>query len=117
MKLVEAISRFVVGGSIILFISILSETKHRMLSGLFVLFPAVTVVGYYYYSLKVSQTQLESTVLFSLVAVPTVVAYLVTFYFSIRRFSVPVSLGIGVSGWLVVAVAIVFINHQFLGLG
>ena len=117
MNLAEAISRFVVGGSIILFISLLSETKYKILSGLFVLFPAVTVVGYYYYSLEVSQTQLESTVLFSLVAVPAVVAYLVTFYLSIQRFSVPVSLGIGIVGWLVAAAAIVFINQQLLGLG
>lgn len=117
MNLAEAVSRFIVGGTAILFISLLSETKYRMLAGLFVLFPAVTVVGYYYYSLEVTRAQLASTVLFSIASVPAIVAYLLTFYFSLRRFSAPVSLVLGVVSWLVIAVAIIFMNQQYLGLG
>lgn len=117
MDLAEAGLRFVVGGAAILFISLLSETEYRVLAGLFVLFPAVTVVGYYFYSLEVSQSQLAETVLFSIIAIPTVLAYLVAFYFSVKRFSVNTSLILGICGWMVVALIIVLLNQKYIGLG
>lgn len=44
----EIALRFVAGGSLIVLVTLLAKTKYPMLSGIFMLFPAVTLVGYYF---------------------------------------------------------------------
>jgi len=117
MKPSEAALRFVLGGALILAVSLLGQTRYRILSGLLVLFPIVTVVGFYFLSFEVTKSQLQSTVLFSIIAVPTVFGFLITFYYALNYYSVPLALTVGVVGWLLVAMIVFLINQQYLGLG
>ena len=88
----ELLLRFLVGGFLITLVSVLGRTRYRLFSGLLVLFPIVTVVGFYFLSFEVNQVQLQSTVLFSIFALPTVLTFLITFYYTIEYFTVNISL-------------------------
>jgi len=117
MRPSEALVRFIVGGSLITLISFLGTTRYKIFSGILVLFPIVTVVGYYFLSLEVSNSELQSTVLFSILAVPTVLAFLAGFYFALDYTSAPLGLVIGIGVWLIVAAIIALIDHYYIGLG
>jgi len=116
MRISEALLRFILGGGLILFISLLGQTRYRLLSGLFVLFPAVTLIGFYFLSLEVTQSQLQDTILFSILATPTVIAFLGCFYISLYRYSTIQSLGLGLIGWSIAALFIYEFNNKFVGL-
>ena len=115
MDLTEAAVRFAVGGALITAVSLLGETKYAVLSGLAVLFPVVTLTGYYFLSLEVPLPELRQVVLFSALAVPTVWGFTLGFYAASARFSVPVSLLVGVGSWLVVALVVVWVDWRWTG--
>lgn len=115
MDLTEAVVQFTVGGALITAVSLLGETKYSVLSGLAVLFPVVTLVGYYFLSLEVPVPELRQVVLFSALAVPTVWGFTLGFYAASYRFSVPVALLAGVGSWLVVALVVVWVDSRWTG--
>ena len=115
MDLTEAVVRFAVGGVLITAVSLLGETKYSILSGLAVLFPIVTLTGYYFLSLELPLAELRHVVLFSTIAVPTVWGFTLGFYAASARFSVPVSLAVGVCAWLVVALVVVWVDSRWTG--
>lgn len=97
----ELAMRFIMGGSLITFISLLAKTKNPTLAGIFVLFPAVTLVGYWFIAQSVDAERLQSIAMFSIYAMPTTLAFLIAFYFACSRFSIIWSLSIAVFAWLV----------------
>jgi uncharacterized membrane protein (GlpM family) len=113
MDVTEATARFVAGGALILLVSLLGETKYHVFSGLAVLFPVVTLTGYYFLAVDVTLPELRETVLFSILGVPTVWGFTVGFYVATAKFSVPTSLLIGIGTWFVVAFAIVLVDSQW----
>ena len=115
MDLTEAVVRFAVGGALITAVSLLGETKYSVLSGLVVLFPVVTLTGYYFLALEVPLPELRQVVLFSALAVPTVWGFTLGFYAASARFSVPVSLLLGVCAWLIVALVVVWVDRHVTG--
>lgn len=50
----ELVMRFIAGGTLITVISLLSKSRYPYISGLFMMFPAVTLIGYYFVSSIVS---------------------------------------------------------------
>ena len=48
ISLPELLVRFIAGGTLVVIISILGKSHHPQLAGLAVLFPVVSVVGYYF---------------------------------------------------------------------
>ena len=116
MSLVEAISRFIVGGCLILLVSYIGKTKNPYISGLVVLFPIVTVVGYYFLSLSLKGQELQKVSLVSLYAVPTTIAFLITIYLTINRIQVWQSLFLGAFVWLVVAGVLIIVDKFLLHL-
>lgn len=117
IQISELLLRFLVGGFLIMLVSVVGQTRYRVISGLIVLFPIVTVVGFYFLSFEVTHVQLRSTILFSILAIPTVLAFLITFYYSVEYFSVNVSVIMSVISWFVVAIIIFLVNQYYIGLG
>ena len=79
--------RFVAGGSVVVIVSWLARGKHPLLAGLFVLFPAVTLVSFYFLAQNASPDTMRRIALFSIYSLPTTLAFLATFYLSQHRMS------------------------------
>lgn len=112
----EALVRFVVGGTLITAVSLLGETRYGVFSGLAVLFPIVTLTGYYFLSLEVPVAQVREVALASALGVPTVLAFVLGFYAATTRFSVPVSLALGVACWFAAAALVLAVDLRTFGL-
>ena len=80
MNVIELLTRFLVGGSLIVFVSLLAKTKYSVFAGLFVLFLIVTLVGYFFIGQSVDSSKLHEITLFSMYSLPTTFIFLFTFY-------------------------------------
>ena len=100
MMFAELAMRFIMGGSLITLISLLAKTKNPTLAGIFVLFPAVTLVGYWFIAQSVDAAKLQSIAIFSIYAMPTTLVFLIAFYFACSRFAITWSLLIAIVAWL-----------------
>ncbi len=109
MSVNELVWRFVAGGSLITLISIISKTRYSALSGVLVLFPAVTLVGYYFIGQSVDSVRLKEITLFSLYSLPTTIMFLVTFYFCQGKFNLIDSLLVSVLAWAITACIVVLV--------
>jgi len=63
---IELLTRSLVGGSLIVLVFLLGKTKYSVISGLFVLFPIVTLVGYFFIGQSVDSSKLHEITLFHL---------------------------------------------------
>jgi uncharacterized membrane protein (GlpM family) len=113
----EATVRFLVGGGLVLVASYLARTRYPFVAGLALLFPVVTVVGYYFLSTQAHGRALHGVVLYGMLSLPALVAYLLVVFFTIDRLPAWQSLLTGVAAWLAVAVAIVVVARLVLGIG
>jgi membrane protein GlpM len=77
----ELAMRFIVGGTMITVISLLSKSRYPYISGLFMMFPAVTLIGYYFVSGSVTSAQMREITVYSLYSVLAVVVFIMSFYF------------------------------------
>lgn len=112
----EAFVKFIVGGGLILLVSILGKSRFSFLSGILVLFPVVTVVGYYFLASTSQGIALQRIVLYSILSLPTVLAFLLVLYFTVNRMPITQSLILSILAWCLVAALIVFIDYKFIGL-
>ncbi|NLM43677.1 MAG: DUF3147 family protein [Clostridiales bacterium] len=114
MNFVEAISRFIVGGTLVLIVSWMGKMKNPYISGLIVLFPVVTLVGYYFLSLSIDGQALQKVVLVTFLALPTTIAFLGTVYFTITKMAAVKSLALGLLSWFIAAALIIVFDRCFL---
>jgi len=63
---IELLTRSLVGGSLIVLVFLLGKTKYSVIAGLFVLFPIVTLVGYFFIGQSVDSSKLHEITLFHL---------------------------------------------------
>ncbi len=109
----ELIIRFVVGGSLIVAISLLAKSKYPQLAGLAVLFPAVTIIGYFFLLSSQGVDSVRPIILFSIYSVPTVFAFLATLYIALKRFGIAQSILLSIMAWLAVALIFLFLEQRF----
>ena len=107
----ELAIRFVVGGSLITLISLISKCKYPYISGLFIMFPAVTLIGFYFISGNVTPGELKNITLFSLVSLITVIVFIVSFYFFQTRYNITLALSFSLLCWCVSAAVLVSLNR------
>lgn len=107
----EMILKFIIGGSLISIISLISKCKYPYISGLFMMFPAVTLIGYYFVSTNVTPAELKNITAFSFVSLVTVAVFIMSFYYFQTRMTVFYSLGCSLVCWLLVGFVIVIIKH------
>ena len=74
-----------------------------MLSGIFMLFPAVTLVGYYFVGQTMSIPQLHQVTKFSIYALSTTFIFLITFYYVQDKYSLNLALILATVAWFVSA--------------
>ena len=84
----ELTMKFVAGGTLITVISLLSKSRYPYVSGLFMMFPAITLIGYYFVSGSVTSTQLREITIYSLYSVLTVVVFIISFYYFQSRYEI-----------------------------
>ncbi|WP_170270272.1 GlpM family protein [Heliorestis acidaminivorans] len=113
MTYTEALLRFVAGGSLILTVSLLGKSKFAYLASIAVLFPAVTVAGYYFLSFDVSTVQLKSIIFNSLYYVPTTMVFLYALYRFVGSMPMYKSLIIALGFWLIAALGTTALGNYF----
>ena len=82
MTLVELLMRFLVGGTLVVLINLIGKSRNSFVAGLAMLFPAITLIGYYFLSIS-QHGSLSKTVMFSIWSLPTSLVFLLTLYFTI----------------------------------
>ncbi|OHB32501.1 MAG: hypothetical protein A2X84_04350 [Desulfuromonadaceae bacterium GWC2_58_13] len=102
----EHVIRFVVGGAMIVVICLLGKSKYPQLAGLAVLFPAVTLVGYYFLISEQGKDAVRTMIGYSLLGLPTVLVFLLCLYFALGKFDIFTSFSIAIGAWLLTAVLI-----------
>ena len=110
----EMLIRFTVGGSLIVLVSLVSKSKLPHLSGLLVLFPIVTVIGFFFIGRTASPRQLQNIALFSIVSFPTTLGFLISFYCFLHRYSYRSSILLSVLVWFIIAVLVIVVNKYLL---
>jgi Uncharacterized membrane protein required for alginate biosynthesis len=103
MNYSELALRFFAGGGLIVLVTLLARIKHPILAGIFMLFPAVTLVGYYFIGQSMSVSQLQNVTRFSIYSLSTTFIFLLTFYYTQERFSLNLSLVSSTAAWFVSA--------------
>lgn len=116
MEAIELVIRFIVGGALITAVSVIGRTEYGFLSGLVVLFPIVTFIGYFFVSMDVSNEMMKDIVLFSIITVPTVWGFTVGVYISMEYVPMYMSLLFGVLCWGIMAFTIVLLDMTMLEL-
>jgi len=102
----EHVIRFVVGGAMIVAVSLLGKSKYPQIAGLAVLFPAVTLVGYYFLVTAQGKEAVRPMIGYSLLGLPTVLVFLLCLYFTLSRFDTLTSFAIAIGAWLGTAVLV-----------
>lgn len=106
MTFVELLTRFIVGGTLVVLINLIGKSRNSFVAGLAMLFPAITLLGYYFLSVSQHGT-LSKTVMFSIWSLPTSLAFLLTLYFTIDRIPIFQALTLGVASWFITAIVVI----------
>jgi|LGVC01.1.fsa_nt_gb uncharacterized membrane protein (GlpM family) len=117
MNMIELLIRFLVGGSLIALVSLLANTKYSVISGLFVLFPIVTLVGFFFIGNSVDSSRLHEITRFSIYSLSTTFIFLYTFYHLQIKYKLIESLFLSVIAWFLAAGILILINHYVLQIG
>ena len=78
-----------------------------------VLFPAVTLVGYYFLGQSMDASQLKNVSLYSMYALPATFVFLLAFYYLQGRVGLIHTLLFSVIAWSISAGVLVGMNHVF----
>ncbi|MDR3601898.1 MAG: GlpM family protein [Desulfosporosinus sp.] len=106
MTLVELLTRFLVGGTLVVLINLIGKSRNNFVAGLAMLFPAITLIGFYFLSIS-QHGSLSKTVLFSIWSLPTSLVFLVTLYFTIDKIPILQALVLGIVSWLIAAIVVI----------
>lgn len=110
MSFLEIFLRFLAGGILVVIVSVLAKSKYPFLAGLFVLFPAVTLVSFFFLARSVPSDTLRKVTLFSIYTLPTTLAFLITFLQSHDRFGALGGLAMAVGSWFLVAIVLLWLH-------
>jgi len=113
----ELIFRFVAGGGLVVLVSLLSKSRYATLAGLFMLFPVVTLVGYFFVGNSVDTAILHEITKFGIYTYPTTFAFMIGFYYTQTHYPIHASLGVGLLSWVVMAAVLIVINKTWLHIG
>jgi uncharacterized membrane protein (GlpM family) len=105
VTLVELITRFIAGGTLIVLISLIGKSRNSFVAGLAMLFPAITILGYYFLSTS-QHDALSKTVIFSIWSLPTSLVFLLTLYLTIDKIPIFQALALGIASWLISAIVV-----------
>lgn len=102
---------FLVGGAVVTAISVLAERGHPLLAGVVTLFPSITVVSFYFIGRSVGNEAVASTAKSCLISLSVWIPYVLTVIWLSPRTGTNKALLIGVFLFIILAVALVYINR------
>jgi uncharacterized membrane protein (GlpM family) len=108
MTLAELMTRFLVGGTLVVLINLIGKSRNSFIAGLAMLFPGITLLGYYFLSISQHGT-LSKTVMFSIWSLPTSLVFLLTLYFTIDKMPILQTLALGIASWLITALVVIWV--------
>ena len=111
MTLAEIAIRSVSAAAVVTAVTLIARTKYTALSGVVLLFPAVSLVGLYFIGQTVDAIQLKQVTKYSIYALSTTFIFLVAFYYAQRTMDVPTALIASTAAWVVSAVALIGITR------
>ena len=114
MMYLELLSRFAAGGSLVVVVTLLARTRFTSLAGILMLFPAVTLVGYYFAGQSMSVSQFQQITKFSVLALSTTFVFLATLYYTRGMTSLNTSLVAALLAWLISASVLVGVTRLCL---
>lgn len=112
MQHIDLALRFLVSGVLVSAVCLLAQTQYRVLAGVIMLFPAVTLVGYYFVGPTVDATQLKEITKFSMWAMLATFAFLATFYYAQGSMKVPSALLTATGAWCATAMVLVGATYE-----
>jgi len=110
----ELVTKFCAGGIVVVIVSWLAKNNNPTLAGLFVLFPAITLVSFAFMLKDTSADAVKSATLSSIYYLPLTLVFLITFYFINKVIGGYWSLLVAICTWLIFAVLLMIINTKFL---
>jgi uncharacterized membrane protein (GlpM family) len=112
MSFLEGFLRFVLGGTLVLIVSIVAKNGKTTIAGIIALFPIITAVSFYFMSKTVEVKTLKDAILTSLISFPTTLAFLASLFLCVNRFNIVLSLIISVFVWLIAAIIMYYIKTK-----
>lgn len=113
MDALNLLVRGCLGGALIMLILVLAHSKYHAMAGILVFFPVITVVSYYQIGSMEGVDALKKTVLTSLLTVPVLILFILSFYISLRFYSLEASTAIAIISWLIMASISYFLIEKF----
>jgi uncharacterized membrane protein (GlpM family) len=117
MNFPEICLRFIAGGTIVVFVSYLARAKNPLFAGLFVLFPVITIIGFYFIGQSCDAVHLKKITLFSMLSLPTTLVFLGTFYFLIGNADLVRSIAFSLAAWCATALVFILLNRILVHTG
>jgi len=116
MSIYELILRFILGGSLVVTVSLIAKYEKGTFAGIASVFPVITIVSFYFMSKLVNKQMVLNAILSSIITLPSVLVFLIILYFSYKKIGISISLFYGVLGWfLTVIISILIKNYTNLG--
>lgn len=108
---IATLVRFLTGGALIALLPLVSQRFGSSVAGVFLLFPAVSVIGLVVLGQAQGNSVVASASLTALIAVPTVAVFLLVVHLTLSRGIVlPLALATAIAAWLLTAVPIVWLR-------
>lgn len=92
-----------IGALVVVLIGLLSKSKHYYIAGLVPLFPTFALIAHYIVGSERSVEALRTTIIFGIWAVIPYLAYLVSLWFFVGLWRLPMALPAAVGCWMVAA--------------
>ena len=117
MNFPEICLRFIAGGTVVVIVSFLARAKNPLFAGLFVLFPVITIIGFYFIGQSCDTVHLKRITLFSMLSLPATLVFLGTFHFLIGKVDLVWSLAFSLAAWSATALVFILLNHVLVRTG
>lgn len=108
MTFFEGLIRFILGGTLVLLVSIVSKSGKSTAAGIIALFPVITAVSFTLLAQTVDINILRNSVLTAILSLPATLAFLLAFYFCVGRMNIILTLVICFILWLIAATLVYY---------
>ncbi|MEG5266639.1 GlpM family protein [Pseudomonas sp. JDS28PS106] len=103
----DLVLKALLGGAVVVIMSMLAKTRNYYIAGLVPLFPTFALIAHYIIGRGRSVEDLKATVLFGMWSIIPYFLYLATLYLLVDRLRLETSLALAVLAWLVAAFILV----------
>lgn len=110
MSFWEGLLRFVLGGTLVLIVSLAARYGKSSLAGIIALFPAITVISFYFLSLASDKKAVLAAIKSSIFSLPAVLVFLIILYITYSKTGIIKSLALSILAWIITAIVIWYLR-------